>query len=71
MGEFTRVFGNDIAGRGRPILNTYVSVGAIATNIVLNVVWIPRYEIAGAALASTVSYGIILVVRQFLYCRPN
>ena len=65
----SRVLANDIAGRGRPILNTYVSLGTLATNIILNLIWIPRYEIAGAAWASTVSYSVTLLARLFLYCR--
>lgn len=38
-------------------------------NIALNVVLIPRYEIAGAAWASSISYSLILIARLFLYCR--
>lgn len=64
-----RVLANDIAGRGRPMLNTYVGAGALATNVALNLIWIPRYEIAGAAWASTVSYSLTFVVRLLLYCR--
>jgi len=65
----SRVLANDIAGRGRPIVNTYVSLGTLATNVMLNILWIPRYGIAGAAWASTVSYGVTLLARLLLYCR--
>jgi len=64
-----RVLGNDIAGRGRPMLNTYVVAVALIVNVLLNVVLIPRYEIAGAAWASSISYSLILIARLFLYCR--
>ena len=64
-----RVLASDIAGRGRPILNTYVSVAALGTNVILNLIWIPRYGITGAAWASTVSYSLTLVTRLYLYCR--
>jgi len=64
-----RVLANDIAGRGRPMLNTYVVAVALVVNIVLNIVLIPRYEIAGAAWASSISYTLILIARLFLYCR--
>jgi len=64
-----RVLANDIAGRGRPVLNTYVVAVAFIINIVLNVLLIPRYEIAGAAWASSISYTFILTARLFLYCR--
>jgi len=64
-----RVLTNDIAGRGFPILNTYVSGVSLITNVVLNIVWIPRYGIVGAAWASTVSYLLVLCGRIFFYCR--
>jgi len=65
----SRVLANDIAGRGRPILNTYVGLGTLTTNVILNVLWVPRYGIAGAAWASTISYSVTLLARLFLYCR--
>ena len=64
-----RVLANDIAGRGRVMLNNYAGSAIVATNVVLNIWWIPRYGIAGAAWASTVSYGLGLVMMLFLYCR--
>lgn len=67
--SMSRVLAYDIAGRGRPILNTYVSAGTIVINIVLNLIWIPRYGIVGAASASSVSYGISLFAQLFVYCR--
>lgn len=64
-----RVLANDIAGRGRPMLNTYTSALTLATNIALNIAWIPRYGIAGAAWASTVSYSVLFLSALFFYCR--
>ena len=60
---------NDIAGRGRPILNTYIGMLTLAINVVLNLVWIPKYAITGSAWASTVSYSAQRVSSLFLYCR--
>lgn len=64
-----RVLSNDIAGRGRPILNTYRGLITVVTNILLNVLWIPRYGIVGAAWASTVSYTVSFLTALFFYCR--
>jgi len=64
-----RVLANDIAGRGFPQLNSYVGAMGVAVNVGLNLLWIPRWGIAGAALASTVSYTAILIMRTWLYCR--
>jgi len=67
--SISRVLASDIAGRGRVILNTYVAALAVVVNLTLNVLWIPKYGISGAALASTVSYSFSLVFRILLYRR--
>jgi O-antigen/teichoic acid export membrane protein len=54
--SITKVLGNEIAGRGKPIINTYIAGISLAINIPLNLVLIPKIGIAGAALASTISY---------------
>ncbi len=64
-----RVLANDIAGRGYPGLNIYIGMAAVMTNIVLNLLWIPRYGIVGAAWASTVSYSVSFLSALFFYCR--
>lgn len=64
-----RVLANDIAGRGLPELNIYTGVAAVSTNIALNLLWIPRFGIVGAALASTVSYTVSFLLSLFFYCR--
>ena len=64
-----RVLANDIAGRGRVMLNNYAGLVTVVTNVLLNILWIPRYGIAGAALASTVSYTLAFLTQLFLYTR--
>lgn len=64
-----RVLANDIAGRGRPMVNTYIALLTLAMNVGLNLLWIPRYGIIGAAWASTASYAVSLVVRAVVYTR--
>jgi len=51
-----KVLGNDIVGRGKPIINTIIAGISLAINIPLNIILIPRMGISGAALASTISY---------------
>ncbi len=65
--SISRVLANDIAGRGKPILNTYMSALTVSVNICLNILWIPTLGIEGAALASTVSYIIQTIGRLLLY----
>lgn len=64
-----RVLANDIAGRGSPGLNIYTGIAAVSTNIVLNLFWIPRFGIVGAAWASTVSYTVSFLLALCFYCR--
>lgn len=64
-----RVLSNDLAGRGRPILNAYGGAATVAANVILNILWIPRFGIVGAAWASTVSYFVSFLFALFFYCR--
>ncbi|MDH7596428.1 MAG: flippase [Methanothrix sp.] len=64
-----RVLANDISGRGFPGLNIYTGIAAVTANVALNLLWIPRYGIAGAAWASTVSYMVLFLSTIFFYCR--
>lgn len=63
------VYAGDIAARGRPELNMFLSFGTVALNIVLNLVLIPRIGIAGAAIATSVAYCADTLVRTAIYLR--
>lgn len=62
-----RVLGNDIAARGRPLVNSVIAAVSVAFNIGLNVVLIPRYGIKGAAWASTGSYSLVFLAMAVVY----
>lgn len=64
-----RLLANDLAGRGKPMLNTYITGVAVIVNLGLNFFLIPRYSIEGAAWASTASYSIALIIVLAVYCR--
>jgi len=51
------------------MLNNYAGLVTVATNVILNILWIPRYGIAGAAWASTGSYTLAFLTQLFLYTR--
>jgi len=63
-----RALANDMAGRGFPGLNIYTGLSAVITNIGLNILWILRYGIVGAAWASTVSYTVSFLMALFFHC---
>jgi O-antigen/teichoic acid export membrane protein len=62
-----RVLGNDIAARGRPLVNSGIAAASVVCNIALNVVLIPRYGIDGAAWASTGSYSLVYLATAVVY----
>ncbi len=64
-----KILSNDIAGRGKPIINTYIASITIVVNLVLNIIWIPKYGIVGAAWASSVSYTVSFIIILFVYAK--
>lgn len=60
---------SDFKGRGKPIWSTVTTALSVVVNIGLNVLWIPRYGITGAAYASAVSYVMALFIALIVYCR--
>ena len=54
--SLSKVMTSYIAGRGRPGLVSVGSASAVVANIAANVILIPRFGIAGAAVASLISY---------------
>lgn len=53
-----KVVGQYVSGIGRPGVNSNISIGAFAVNIVANLILIPRFGIIGASAASLVSYSL-------------
>lgn len=64
-----RVWANDIAARGRPEINMYVSLVTLVANIIGNVILIPHFGLAGAAVATTVAYSICSAITLIVYIR--
>jgi len=64
-----RVLENDIAARGRPIINSYLTGTSVVLNLGLNLILIPRHGIAGAAWASTISYSVLFAATLVVYCK--
>lgn len=67
----TRILNNDLAARGGPEYNMYINFFAVLINIGLNVLWIPRIGIIGAAWASVVSYTVSALMALYIYGRVS
>jgi O-antigen/teichoic acid export membrane protein len=63
------VLGNEIAGRGKPVINTINAGISLLINIPLNIVLIPQMGITGAALASTISYIASAIFSVVLFAK--
>jgi len=67
--SFSKIMANDIAGRGRPEINSRQSAIAFGVNIIANLILIPRLGVGGAALATTISYSLLTVLKLVVYTR--
>lgn len=55
-------------GRGAPQYTVYIFSIAFVINMILNVIFIPKWGINGAALASTLSYGFGGICLMYVFC---
>ena len=65
----TKILAGYIFSQGRPLINSAVATVTLATTIALDLALIPPFEIAGAAAASSVAYGLSLVLSLVAYRR--
>ena len=66
-----KILGSDLYGRGKPELNIYVSLISVVLNIILNILWIPKIGILGAAWATSISYTFSFVAIAIVYCKVS
>jgi O-antigen/teichoic acid export membrane protein len=65
-----KLLSQEIVGRwAKPQFYMYGMLAVVATNIGLNLLFIPRMGMNGAALASSIAYVVQLVFFVILYCR--
>lgn len=70
--DAARVLSNYISlNRGRPLLPTAVAVAGAALNIVLVLLFLPPFGLEGAAIASSISYGTVLLVTALVFWRTR
>ncbi|MGJ1403285.1 oligosaccharide flippase family protein [Sphingobacterium siyangense] len=60
-----KVMNMDLAGKGKPYVVIKAMIPSLIINVILNVLFIPKYGAAGSALCSTISYGFAGI--SFLY----
>ncbi|MGG1630942.1 flippase [Rossellomorea sp. NRS-1567] len=66
-----KLLSNDLAGRGKPELNMYVSIFNVVLNVILNLILIPSIGIKGAAIASSITYILSFMIKVIIYSRET
>ena len=64
-----KVMNMDLAGKGKPYVAIKAMAPSLVLNVVLNVMFIPKYGAAGSALCSTASYGFAGITFLYFYSR--
>jgi O-antigen/teichoic acid export membrane protein len=65
----TKIVASYIFSQGKPLVNSYITVATLAVTIILDLVLIPQFEVAGAAAASSGAYTVSLVLSLWAYRR--
>lgn len=66
---FGSVLNTKLAGQGYPAITIWAPAVALAANVGLNLLWIPRYGLQGAALSTSAAYVLWAVVVTLAYRR--
>ncbi|WNB92691.1 flippase [Bacillus sp. NEB1478] len=64
-----KVLSNDIAGRGRPDLNMWLSIYNVVFNVILNLFMVPKYGVTGAAISTTITYLFSFLLKIGIFKR--
>lgn len=59
----SRILAGGIAAIGNPGINAWFGLAGLGLNLALNVALLPRYGATGAAIATSISYCFLMVVR--------
>lgn len=66
-----RIFSGYFAGRGMPKFSLFSTLLALVLNVCLNLILIPRWGLAGAAVASSVAYTLATVSSLYFFLRTS
>jgi len=69
--SLTRITATYFIGAGKPIINAAISLLSLIANVILNLIFIPRFGINGAALATTISYTISTILTISIFVKMS
>lgn len=64
-----KVLSNDIAGRGKPELNMWLSIYNVIFNVILNLFMVPAFGVIGAAISTTITYFFSFILKIIIFKR--
>jgi stage V sporulation protein B len=67
----TKVLSSYLSGIGRPIYSTYIAGASVILTVALDLIFIPRYGIAGAAAASSVVYTLTTIATIVVFRKES
>lgn len=63
------IVANYLKSRGRPEINSYISIAFFVFNILLNMSLIPSFGIVGGAMATAATYFLVAIVKILLFSK--
>jgi len=67
----TKILASYIFSRGKPLINSYITLATVAATVVFDLALIPPFGVPGAAVASSIAYGLSLVLSLNVYRRMS
>lgn len=64
-----KILSNDIAARGKPEVNMYVSIFNVVFSVILNLILIPIYGVLGAAVTTSFIYSVSFCIKSYLFSK--
>lgn len=68
---YCKILGNTIAAYGKPEKNIAANIAGSLSNVLLNIILIPKYGIIGAAISGSISYSISGFATIIIFMRMN
>lgn len=65
----SKIINVDFAAQGKPQINIYLNLMALIITVISNFLLIPRFNLVGAAIATSISFVIWFSVSLLIYCK--
>lgn len=65
----SKIISADFTAQGKPKMNIYLNVMALVITIITNFIFIPKFGLNGAALATSISFSTLFIISLITYCK--